>query len=83
MFNSFSVTGSSLALLKAGEKGIIQFCNSQDEKILNQVISLGLIPGAYITLEQRFPNFVLKVEHQSLVIDKVIARTLYVRVVNR
>ncbi|WP_026731066.1 FeoA family protein [Fischerella sp. PCC 9605] len=83
MFNSFSVTGSSLVLLKIGEKGIIQFCNSQDEKILNQVISLGLIPGTYITLEQRFPNFVLKVGHQSLVIDKVIARTLYVRVVNR
>jgi ferrous iron transport protein A len=83
MFNSFSVTGSSLELLKIGEQGIIQFCNTQDEKILNQVIFLGLTPGICFTLEQAFPNIVIKVNQQKLVINKEIASKIYVRVMNR
>ncbi len=82
MFNSFSVTGSSLELLKIGDQGIILFCNTQDEKILNQVISLGLTPGICFTLEQNFPNVVIKVSQQTLVINKELARKIYVRILN-
>ncbi|MGJ5672469.1 MAG: FeoA family protein [Nostochopsis sp.] len=83
MFNDFSVTGSSLELLKIGEQGIILFCNTQDEKILKQVISLGLAPGICFTLEQHFPNLVIKVDQQELAVNKEIASKIYVRVVNR
>ncbi|MBW4430431.1 MAG: ferrous iron transport protein A [Pelatocladus maniniholoensis HA4357-MV3] len=83
MFKSFSVTGSSLELLKIGEQGIILFCKTQDEKILNQVISLGITPGICFTLEQNFPNVVIKVKQQTLVINKELARKIYVRILNR
>ncbi|MBD2433654.1 MULTISPECIES: FeoA family protein [Fischerella] len=83
MFNGFSVTGSSLELLKIGEKGIIQFCNTQDVNLLNQVISLGLTPGTYLTVEKQFPNFVINVRQRRLAISKEIARKIYVRIVNR
>ncbi|PLZ97936.1 ferrous iron transport protein A [Fischerella thermalis CCMEE 5268] len=83
MFNGFSVTGSSLELLKIGEQGIIQFCNTQDEKILNQVISLGLNPGTYFTVEQQFPDVVINFRQGRIIISKEIARNIYVRIVNR
>ncbi|BAZ65434.1 FeoA family protein [Fischerella sp. NIES-4106] len=83
MFKSFSVTGSSLELLKIGEQGIILFCKTQDEKILNQVISLGITPGICFTLEQNFPSVVIKVKQQTLVINKELARKIYVRILNR
>ncbi len=83
MFKSFSVTGSSLELLKIGDQGIILFCNTQDENILNQVISLGLTPGICFTLKQNFPNVVIKLNQQTLVINKELARKIYVRLVNR
>ncbi|PMB32740.1 ferrous iron transport protein A [Fischerella thermalis BR2B] len=77
MFNGFNVTGSSLELLKIGEQGIIQFCNTQDEKILNQVISLGLTPGTYFTVEQQFPNVVINLRQGRIKISKEIARNIY------
>ncbi|RAM52005.1 MAG: ferrous iron transport protein A [Hapalosiphonaceae cyanobacterium JJU2] len=83
MFNSFSVTGSSLELLKIGDQGIILFCNTQDEKILDQVISLGLTPGICFTLEQNFPNVVIKFNSKRLVINKEIASQIYVRILNQ
>ncbi|WP_315785313.1 FeoA family protein [Fischerella sp. JS2] len=83
MFNAFSVTGSSLELLKIGEQGIIQFCNTQDENLLNQVISLGLTPGIYFTVEQQFPNLVINVRQGRLTISKEIAGKIYVRIVKR
>ncbi len=82
MFNSFSVTGCSLELLKTGERGIIKFCKSKDEQILNQVVSMGLTPGTLVSLEQRFPFFVIKVGRKFWVLDPEIARVIYVRVVN-
>ncbi|PMB48433.1 ferrous iron transport protein A [Fischerella thermalis CCMEE 5205] len=83
MFNSFNVTGSSLELLKIGEQGIIQFCNTQDENLLNQVISLGLTPGTYFTVEQQFPNVVINLRQGRVMISNEIARNIYVRIVNR
>jgi ferrous iron transport protein A len=83
MFNAFSVTGSSLELLKIGEQGIIQFCNIQDENLFNQVISLGLTPGTYFIVEQQFPNLVINVRQGRLTISKEITGKIYVRIVKR
>ncbi|MGH7999538.1 MAG: ferrous iron transport protein A, partial [Brasilonema sp.] len=51
MFSKFCVTGSSLELLKKGERGMIKFCNIKDEKSLQEMISMGIIPGTSITVE--------------------------------
>ncbi|WP_368041837.1 FeoA family protein [Nostoc sp. TCL240-02] len=61
MFTPFSITGCSLELLKTGERGIVTFCKSQDESILNRLISIGITPEATITLEQNFPSFLIKI----------------------
>jgi ferrous iron transport protein A len=78
---SFTVSGSSLELLKMGEQGIVTSCKTTDETIINKLIAMGITPGISIRLEQQFPFFVIKVGHSRLVLDKEIARTLYVRIV--
>jgi ferrous iron transport protein A len=82
MFTPFSVTGCSLELLKTGERGIITFCKSQDESILNKLISIGITPGATITLEQNFPSFLIKLENTSIALNIESIRAIYVRIVN-
>jgi ferrous iron transport protein A len=82
MFTTFSVTGCSLELLKVGERGIITGCKIQDEKILKKIISLGLRTGASITLEQHFPSLIIQVGTILLEIEKDVARTIYVRIIN-
>ena len=76
---SFTVAGSSLELLNLGERGVFTKFKSQDETIINKLIAMGIIPGVLITLEQRFPSFVIKVGQTRLAIDREIARAIYVR----
>jgi ferrous iron transport protein A len=82
MFTHFSVTGCSLELLRAGERGIVSFCKNKDERILQKLISMGVEPGATITLEQKSPSFIIKVENTSLAPDIESIRAIYIRIIN-
>ncbi|MDZ8105675.1 MAG: FeoA family protein [Nostoc sp. DedQUE12a] len=82
MFAPFSVTGCSLELLRVGEQGIITFCKIEDEIILNKLISKGITPGKYITVQQRFPSLILKIENTSLSVNIETARAIYVRIIH-
>ena len=75
MFTPFTVKGCSLELLKPGEKGIITCCKIPHE---NQEITAGIS----ITLKQKFPVIQIKVNNKIISIDKEIARTIYVRIVD-
>lgn len=76
----FSVCFSPLNLLKAKEEGIITKLKNDDESILNKLLSMGVTQGLPITLERRFPSFVIKVGRTRLAIDDEIASSIYVRV---
>ncbi len=82
MFNCFSVTGCSLELLRTGERGIVTFYKTQDETILTKLISMGVIPGTTITLEQHFPSLIIKVGNTSLALDVESIRAIYVRIID-
>ena len=82
MFTPFDVIGCSLILLQEGEQGIVTFCNNQDEIILKKLISMKVMPGTIITLEERISSFVIKVGKTHWQIDKEVACAIYVRVVN-
>ncbi|MEH2388559.1 MAG: FeoA family protein [Nostoc sp.] len=82
MFTRFSVTGCSLELLKTGERGIVTFCKSQDERILSKLISMGVTPGTNITLKQHFPSLIIKVGNTSLALDIESICAIYVRIID-
>ena len=75
----FTVAGSSLELLHPGERGVITSFINKDETLIKKLMAIGLIPGVSITLEQRFPSFVVKVGNTHLALDQEIARAIYVR----
>lgn len=75
----FSVCSASLNLLKAGEKGIVARFRSGDESITKKLTAMGITPGMKITLEQRFPSYVIKSGNTRLTFDEKIARSIFVR----
>ncbi len=82
MFNPFDVTGSSLILLREGEQGIVTFCKNQDEIIFKKLVSMEVMLGTIITLEERLPSFVIKIGNTRWQIDKEVTCAIYVRIVN-
>jgi ferrous iron transport protein A len=80
---SFSVQYCPLNYLKNKAQGVITDITNKDEKIVKKLLAMGLHKGMQITLEQRFPSFVIKVGRTRIAIDKDIASSIKVKVVSR
>lgn len=82
MFSPFSVTSCSLELLRAGERGIVTLCKSQNEIIFKKLISKGVTPGSILTLEQTFPSLIIKIVNTYIELNIESSRVIYVRIID-
>jgi DtxR family Mn-dependent transcriptional regulator len=68
-----------LSDLKVGEKGTITFMAPRSLSGLQQLSTLGVIPGTIIRLYQRHPSYVIEMDETTIAIDREIAENIYVR----
>ncbi|MCG8364499.1 MAG: ferrous iron transport protein A [Pseudanabaenales cyanobacterium] len=84
MFDDFTVSGSPLKLLKIGEHGVVaRLTQAADTATVQALQKMGLVPGAPITLEQRFPRFVIKTGTNRLALSEKMIQAIYVRIKGR
>ncbi|MDJ0600709.1 MAG: FeoA family protein [Crocosphaera sp.] len=76
---TFTIESSALNLMKEKEKGVITQFRKSDENLLRKLISIGIMPGLPIILEQKFPSYVIKVDGTRIALDRSIAKAIYVR----
>lgn len=69
-----------LTALKKGQSGKIAYINTENENKLQKLISLGILPGKPIEAIQRFPCYVFQIRHTQIVVDKEIAKEIYVEI---
>ena len=79
----FSVHYSPLNYLGTKTQGVIAAIRNKDDKIVKKLLAMGVQTGMHITLEQRFPSFVIRVGRTRIAIDKDIASSIKVRVSTR
>jgi DtxR family Mn-dependent transcriptional regulator len=69
-----------LTELKAGQTGSIAYLLTQDNKKLQKLISMGILPGMKIILLHKIPSYVFQVGHTQVAVDKEMADNIYVRI---
>lgn len=69
----------ALTELKAGEGGEIAYLTADDPKKMQKLMSMGVLPGTPLLLNQTFPTFVFKVGHSQFAVDQDLARDIFVR----
>ncbi|MCU0568751.1 MAG: ferrous iron transport protein A [Oculatellaceae cyanobacterium Prado106] len=79
---TFTVSGCSLKLLKPGEKGVITRFQPTNDLTTRKLSEMGIRPGATITLEKRFPAYLIKVGAACFRLDESMMNAIYVRIVN-
>jgi ferrous iron transport protein A len=79
---SFSVCYSPLSLLKPKEQGVVTRLKNSDREVIDKLIAMGINPGVEITLEQKYPSFVVRFDLTHLAIDRETASSIYVRLIN-
>lgn len=79
----FTVQYTTLNYLGMKTQGVIAAIRNKDDKIVKKLLAMGVHAGMQITLEQRFPSFIIRVGRTRIAIDKDIASSIKVRVISR
>lgn len=71
-----------LSKLPAGQAGKIVYVLTHKHPQLHRLMSLGIVPGARISVHQTFPSFVIQVEETQVALESDIAKEIYVKRLN-
>jgi len=66
----------NLTELKPQQAGIIAELQTGDQKVLNKLMAMGILPGMRLTLLQAYPAYVLQVGYTQVAVDKQIAQAI-------
>lgn len=68
-----------LTEFKSGQEGEIAYIQTEDNKKMQKLMAMGVLPGNKITLVQSFPSYIFKVGYSEFAIDGNLAREIFVR----
>ena len=68
-----------LTALKAGQKGKVAYIHTGNDKKLQKLMAMGVLPGMKISLLHKIPSYVFQVGHTQVAVDKEMASDIYVR----
>jgi DtxR family transcriptional regulator, Mn-dependent transcriptional regulator len=67
-----------LADLNRGQSGRIAYLHTEDRGILRKIMAMGALPGASLTLVQKFPSYVFQIGQSQFAIDREMAERIYI-----
>ncbi|MCL4378031.1 MAG: metal-dependent transcriptional regulator [Actinobacteria bacterium] len=67
-----------LSALAQGQRGKVVYLHTLDDKKLQKMMVMGVLPGREITLLHRFPSYVFQVGFTQVAVDSEIADSIYV-----
>ena len=70
---------SDLADVKKGAKGKVAYLCTRDNRKLQKLMTMGVLPGVAIEVIQNFPSFVFQVGNTQIAVDKEMARDIFLR----
>lgn len=77
----FLAQGTSLKLLRSRERGVVTRINTLCDVTTQSLRKMGLAPGQPITVEQRFPRFIVRVGNGRHALNEAAINAVYVRVI--
>ena len=69
----------ALTELRSGESGEIAYLAASDDKKMQKLMSMGVLPGSHVVLMQKFPSYIFKVGHSQFAVDDTLAREIHIR----
>lgn len=74
---SIQVAVKSLDDLDVNDNVKIAYIKTDDNVIINKLYSYGIAPGKTIKIRQKFPTFVVQLDHSQIALEKNIAEYIY------
>lgn len=68
-----------LTELKAGDEGEIAYIQTDDNRKMQKLMAMGVLPGNHVVLMQSFPSYIFRVGFSEFAIDTALAREIFIR----
>ena len=69
----------SLTEFKSGQEGEIAYIQTNDNKKMQKLMAMGVLPGNRIILMQAYPSYIFRVGYSEFAIDSNLAKEIFVR----
>ena len=76
--NSLGSATKNLSQLESGTRAKIAYINTRSNSRMHQLTQLGIQPGVEVCVHQKYPVFVLKINHTQIAIDEDVAKDILV-----
>lgn len=67
----------ALSSLETGKIATVAHIQTQDNRILQKLTAMGILPGVKIVVEQRWPSYIIKVGQSRVALDQAIVEKIY------
>ncbi|PLX84076.1 MAG: transcriptional regulator [Desulfuromonas sp.] len=68
-----------LTELSSGQSGEIAYLAANDDKKMQKLMSMGVLPGNRLEVIQTYPTYIFKVGHSQFAVDDALAREIHIR----
>ncbi len=68
-----------LTEFKSGQEGEIAYIQTEDNKKMQKLMAMGVLPGNRIILTQSYPSYIFRVGYSEFAIDSNLAKEIFVR----
>ncbi len=61
-----------------GDEGTVAYLTTRDNREVQKMMAMGILPGVCIQLIRRFPSYVFQVGYSQFTVDRTLAEVIYV-----
>lgn len=68
-----------LANAQVGDRGVIAYLSTRDQREVQKLMAIGVLPGVPVCLIRRFPSYVFQMGYSQFTVDRELAQKIVVR----
>lgn len=63
---------------RAGQNGVVAYLSTRDNREIQKLMAMGILPGSGIRLTRLFPSYIFDIGHSQFTVDRALAEKIYV-----
>jgi DtxR family Mn-dependent transcriptional regulator len=63
---------------RSGQKGVVAYLSTRDNREIQKLMAMGILPGSDIHLIRLFPSYIFAIGHSQFTVDRNLAEKIFV-----
>lgn len=63
---------------RAGQAGVVAYLSTRDNREIQKLMAMGILPGSDIRLVRLFPSYIFEIGHSQFTVDSSLAEKIFV-----